>query len=80
MVQVGDKVELLQCDVTNLKFNGLLEKADVVITNPPFGTKRNEGMDMKFVKIGLSLAPVVYALHKTSTRKVRRFFFSHTKN
>eukprot|EP00475_Leptophrys_vorax_P019980 TRINITY_DN2738_c0_g1_i1.p1 TRINITY_DN2738_c0_g1~~TRINITY_DN2738_c0_g1_i1.p1 ORF type:complete len:255 (+),score=73.03 TRINITY_DN2738_c0_g1_i1:68-832(+) len=41
---------------------------DVVITNPPFGT-RNSGVDMKFVQVGLQLArEAVYSFHKTSTR------------
>lgn len=42
---------------------------DTVIMNPPFGTKHNAGMDMKFLAAGINLAKtVVYSLHKTSTR------------
>jgi len=41
---------------------------DTVLMNPPFGTK-NQGVDMLFVKRGLAVAPVVYSLHKTSTRE-----------
>ena len=38
--------------------------------NPPFGTKKNAGIDMKFLKVGISLAKsTVYSLHKTSTRE-----------
>lgn len=37
--------------------------------NPPFGTKRNAGTDMKFLEIAVKLArKAVYSLHKTSTR------------
>lgn len=37
--------------------------------NPPFGTKNNEGMDMKFLEIASKLATEdIYSLHKTSTR------------
>lgn len=37
--------------------------------NPPFGTKHNAGIDMKFLEIGTKLArKAVYSLHKTSTR------------
>ena len=44
-------------------------KFDTVIMNPPFGTKKNAGIDMKFLKIGIALAKsTVYSLHKTSTR------------
>ncbi|XP_060064801.1 rRNA N6-adenosine-methyltransferase METTL5-like [Ylistrum balloti] len=42
---------------------------DTVVMNPPFGTKKNQGLDMKFVKAGLYLAKTaVYSFHKTSTR------------
>jgi len=42
---------------------------DTVIMNPPFGTKRNAGMDMTFLQTGIALASsAVYSLHKTSTR------------
>lgn len=46
-------------------------KFDTVITNPPFGTKNNEGIDMKFLDRALSvvtLSGAVYSFHKTSTR------------
>ena len=45
---------------------------DVVVSNPPFGTKKNVGIDARFVQNALQYAPVVYSLHKTSTRKVRK--------
>ena len=41
--------------------------ADVVVTNPPFGT-RKQGIDWTFVQKGLGLAPEVFSFHKTSTR------------
>jgi len=43
---------------------------DVIVMNPPFGTKKNVGIDARFVQHALNYAPVVYSLHKTSTRKV----------
>mmetsp|Transcript_9211 Transcript_9211/g.31838 ORF Transcript_9211/g.31838 Transcript_9211/m.31838 type:complete len:218 (-) Transcript_9211:58-711(-) len=43
-------------------------KADVVITNPPFGT-RAKGVDMEFLRVASGIATsAVYSLHKTSTR------------
>lgn len=37
--------------------------------NPPFGTKRNAGTDVKFLEIAAKLASnAIYSLHKTSTR------------
>ena len=42
---------------------------DTVVTNPPFGTKHNAGMDVRFLKAGTRLARrAVYSFHKTSTR------------
>lgn len=42
---------------------------DTVVMNPPFGTKHNAGMDMKFLAAGFNLArSAVYSLHKSSTR------------
>ena len=38
--------------------------------NPPFGTKHNKGLDVKFLQTGISMASrSVYSLHKTSTRE-----------
>ncbi|KAL9185388.1 hypothetical protein ACHAXT_003165 [Thalassiosira profunda] len=42
---------------------------DTVITNPPFGTKNNEGIDVQLLKAAVRLArQTVYSFHKTSTR------------
>lgn len=48
-----------------LRFN---KKFDTIIMNPPFGTKHNAGIDMKFLKTALSLSDKVYSLHKSTTR------------
>ena len=40
---------------------------DICICNPPFGT-RNQGIDKLFIKKGLELCPVMFSLHKSSTR------------
>lgn len=66
-----DNVDLVQCDITQLGDKNCMwsKTFDTVIMNPPFGTKRNKGMDMQFLKVGLSVASTaVYSLHKTSTR------------
>jgi predicted RNA methylase len=42
---------------------------DTVLTNPPFGTKNNAGIDVCFLKAATRLARrSVYSFHKTSTR------------
>ena len=53
--------------------NDFNEKADVVLQNPPFGTKVRHA-DRIFLEKAIKLAPVVYSFHKTSTKSfVERF-------
>ncbi|XP_050098971.1 rRNA N6-adenosine-methyltransferase Mettl5 [Anopheles aquasalis] len=62
-------VDCVQADVLQIK--GLYGNSsfDTVLMNPPFGTKRNAGIDMVFLRTGLELARgAVYSMHKTSTR------------
>jgi predicted RNA methylase len=64
------RYDLLQADVSRVPdmFTGSCSKVDVVIMNPPFGT-RNPGIDITFLMTALSLAEEsVYSLHKSSTR------------
>ena len=62
--------ELLSDDNNNDDGIPLQSKiVDTVITNPPFGTKNNEGIDVQFLKTAIRLArQAVYSFHKTSTR------------
>ncbi|XP_050296633.1 rRNA N6-adenosine-methyltransferase METTL5 [Anthonomus grandis grandis] len=61
-------VDSVQCDVRYIP-ERFYKKFDTVLMNPPFGTKHNEGIDMKFLNTALSLSNnAVYSLHKTSTR------------
>ncbi len=61
----GVQLNVIQ-DLKESKWVGVF---DTVIMNPPFGTKHNAGMDMKFLETGIALATgTVYSLHKTSTR------------
>lgn len=71
-------VDLLQQDIVNISpkdvkcasENIFSKKFDTVIMNPPFGTKKNAGIDMEFVKAGLMMSTnAVYSLHKSSTRE-----------
>lgn len=64
-----ENFELIQTDLTKIDVDRFSKQFDTVVMNPPFGTKHNKGIDMEFVKTGLSLAKTaVYSLHKTSTR------------
>jgi predicted RNA methylase len=61
-------VDAVQCDVNRMP-DRFHKQFDTVVMNPPFGTKHNEGIDMKFLQVALRLANnVVYSLHKTPTR------------
>ncbi|VDO65490.1 unnamed protein product [Heligmosomoides polygyrus] len=62
--------DVVKADVLQLSA-GLHGSFDVVIMNPPFGTKKNAGMDMRFVRAGLMMlrpGGSLFSLHKTSTR------------
>lgn len=71
-MEVGN-VDFVQCDVLNVlsaEGSSWHNAFDTVIMNPPFGTKKNAGMDMKFLKVAIQLSNnVVYSLHKSSTRE-----------
>jgi len=43
------------------------EEVDIVVQNPPFGTK-NEHIDKLFLEKAFSVAPLVYSMHKWSTK------------
>ena len=67
----GDTVKYLELDIKNMTKEDLPEnwkEFDVVISNPPFGT-RNCHIDHIFFKKGLLFADIVYSVHKSSTRK-----------
>jgi len=57
---VGD-TEILHKDVQ--EFN---EKVDVVIQNPPFGTRKKHA-DRDFLMKAFEIAPVIYSFHKTTS-------------
>lgn len=69
-------IDFVQCNIlTDLPASAeetgiyLSKSFDTVIMNPPFGTKKNAGVDIQFLKAAITLArKVVYSLHKTSTR------------
>ncbi|KAH8328266.1 hypothetical protein KR067_007523 [Drosophila pandora] len=62
-------VDCVRTDVLQLAGSKWEKTFDTVVMNPPFGTKHNAGMDMRFLEIALKLATgAVYSLHKTSTR------------
>lgn len=72
-------IDCVQCDVLRDLSDGDADDSrwhgsfDTVIMNPPFGTKHNAGMDVRFLEVAMRLAnTAVYSLHKTSTREFLR--------
>ncbi|XP_023178399.1 methyltransferase-like protein 5 isoform X2 [Drosophila hydei] len=65
-------VDCIRANVLQLPCSKWDNAFDTVVMNPPFGTKHNAGMDMRFLDVGMRLATgAVYSLHKTSTRQRR---------
>lgn len=58
----SSKTELICHDIYELKL-----KADVVLQNPPFGTKVRH-MDIVFLEKAFETAPVVYSFHKSESK------------
>lgn len=61
--RAGARVELVHDDISSYQ-----PKFDTVIMNPPFGTKTKHA-DAQFLHKAVQLAPVVWTMHKSSTRK-----------
>ena len=63
------QVEFVQCDIRSSSGCQPVRGADVVVMNPPFGT-RSKGADMAFLQAAFGIAATsVYSLHKQSTRR-----------
>lgn len=62
---------LIQGDVEQIALCNRWRKTfDTIIMNPPFGTKNNRGIDLKFLQQAISMSnTAVYSLHKTATRE-----------
>ena len=64
-----DEITFMVKDVKVLAASEFTRKFDVVVTNPPFGTKKETKLDYEFVWKGLLLGNKVYSLHKSTTRE-----------
>lgn len=67
---VGVDVQWIVSDINRVE-----GRFDTVIMNPPYGTRVSHS-DTKFLKKSFDLAPIVYSIHKASTRK---FLFEFVK-
>ena len=65
-IELRDAIKMVKKDVEALSHDDFEEKLDVVIQNPPFGT-REEHADTLFLEAAMRLAPHIYSFHKSST-------------
>ena len=62
--EIGE-AQFHECDVKEFVTD---EVIDIVIQNPPFGTKEKH-VDKKFLEVAFKTAKVVYSMHKVATQK-----------
>eukprot|EP00347_Sterkiella_histriomuscorum_P020971 403335756 len=69
--ELSDKIEILNYDLLNIQNEEKYKDYfDTVVMNPPFGTKNNEGIDMKLLSAAIYASKgKVFSLHKESTSK-----------
>jgi putative methylase len=65
-VAAGVEVKWVVSDIKDV-----VERYDTVIMNPPYGT-RSPHLDVQFLERAFELAPVLYSIHKSSTRDFLR--------
>lgn len=68
-----ENITLIEGDVRSLDRQG-----DLLIMNPPFGTKERHA-DRVFLEKAITLAPIIYTIHKSSTAKFVRGFAAEKK-
>src|SRR3989344_9706267 len=66
--QIKEEYEIGSAELIAHDFSLFDGEADLVVQNPPFGTKQ-EHADKKFLEKAFAVAPLVYSMHKWSTQK-----------
>ena len=67
----------MDCEFISGDINSFFGKADVVIMNPPFGTK-NENADREFLDKAFTVAKVIYSFHKAATKEfIEKYAANH---
>lgn len=64
---LNDEYELGEAEFITRDITLFDHKVDVVVQNPPFGTQ-HEHIDKVFLEKAFSVAPLVYSMHKSSTK------------
>ncbi len=66
--KIQDEYEIGMAEFITHDFSLFDAEAELVVQNPPFGTKQ-EHADKKFLEKAFAIAPIVYSMHKWSTQK-----------
>lgn len=70
----GLQIDFVHANISQLERQAISLWADVVVMNPPFGTRR-KGADLEFLRAAFQISKgSVYSLHKTSTRQYLQKF------
>ena len=77
-LELNDNIQIIQTDVNQLRLCKKLNKYfDLVITNPPFGIRSENGADVKFLKTASYLCNnTIFSLHKFSTVNFLKKFYN----
>ena len=77
-LELNDNIQIIQTDVNQLKLCKKLNKYfDLVITNPPFGIRSENGADVEFLKTASYLCNnTIFSLHKFSTVNFLKKFYN----
>jgi predicted RNA methylase len=77
-LELEDKIHIIQCDVNQLTCWKKLNKYfDLVITNPPFGIRSENGADVEFLKTASYICNnTIFSLHKFSTVNFLKKFYN----
>ena len=77
-LELNDNIQIIQTDVNQLRLCKKLNKFfDLVITNPPFGIRSENGADVEFLKTASYLCNnTFFSLHKFSTVNFLKKFYN----
>ena len=77
-LELEEKVHIIQVDVNQLRDWAKLNKYfDLVITNPPFGVRSENGADVEFLKTASYICNnTIFSLHKFSTVNFLKKFYN----
>ena len=77
-LELEDNIQIIQMDVNQLRqCNKLNKYFDLVITNPPFGIRSENGADIEFLKTASYICNnIIFSLHKFSTINFLKKFYN----